>query len=336
MQSVLNTVKGTALNVAEYLTPVLKESKFRETGVLTPEEFVAAGDHLVHHCPTWQWAAGDETKTKPYLPKDKQFLITRNVPCYRRCKQMEYVGEETLVEEESGDGGWVETHQLNDDGTTQLEDKICELTMEETKDEMHTPDSDKSAPGTAPGAEDEDEDDDEAIDMDDFEESGMLELVDPAVATTTRKPEVEPKAAGTSAGATAGGEASGGGDSAVLHTRTYDLHISYDKYYQTPRLWVVGYDEQRKPLTVEQMYEDVSQDHAKKTVTMESHPHLPGPNMASVHPCRHADIMKKIIQTVEEGGGQLGVHLYLIIFLKFVQTVIPTIEYDFTQNFNMS
>lgn len=52
--------------------------------------------------------------------------------------------------------------------------------------------------------------------------------------------------------------------------------------------------------------------------------------------CRHADIMKKIIQTVEEGGKVLGVHMYLIIFLKFVQTVIPTIEYDFTQNFTMS
>ncbi|KAH8410785.1 hypothetical protein KR222_008040 [Zaprionus bogoriensis] len=342
MQSVLNTVKGTALNVAEYLTP---ESKFRETGVLTPEEFVAAGDHLVHHCPTWQWAAGDESKTKPYLPKDKQFLITRNVPCYRRCKQMEYVGEETLVEEESGDGGWVETHQLNDDGTTQLDDKICELTLDESKDEMHTPDSDKSSPGVAglsgntqPEDEQEEDDDDEAIDMDAFEESGMLDLVDPAVATTMRKQDVETPASGTAAAATSSADeaaAAGGGDS-VLHTRTYDLHITYDKYYQTPRLWVVGYDEQRKPLTVEQMYEDVSQDHAKKTVTMESHPHLPGPNMASVHPCRHADIMKKIIQTVEEGGGQLGVHLYLIIFLKFVQTVIPTIEYDFTQNFNMS
>jgi ubiquitin-like-conjugating enzyme ATG3 len=25
--------------------------------------------------------------------------------------------------------------------------------------------------------------------------------------------------------------------------------------------------------------------------------------------------------------------MYLIVFLKFVQAIIPTIEYDFTQNF---
>lgn len=45
--------------------------------------------------------------------------------------------------------------------------------------------------------------------------------------------------------------------------------------------------------------------------------------------------MKKIIQTVEEGGRDLAVYAYLIVFLKFVQAVIPTIEYDYTQNFTM-
>lgn len=63
-------------------------------------------------------------------------------------------------------------------------------------------------------------------------------------------------------------------------------------------------------------------------------PHIP--IFVIIFRFRHADIMKKIIQTVEEGGKVLGVHMYLIIFLKFVQTVIPTIEYDFTQNFAMS
>ncbi|KAK8768106.1 hypothetical protein V5799_005115 [Amblyomma americanum] len=78
MQSVINTVKGTALGFADKLTPILKESKFKETGVITPEEFVLAGDHLVHHCPTWQWSAGEGLPAKSYLPPDKQFLVTRN------------------------------------------------------------------------------------------------------------------------------------------------------------------------------------------------------------------------------------------------------------------
>lgn len=29
----------------------------------------------------------------------------------------------------------------------------------------------------------------------------------------------------------------------ILQTRTYDLNITYDKYYQTPRLWLSGHDE---------------------------------------------------------------------------------------------
>lgn len=39
----------------------------------------------------------------------------------------------------------------------------------------------------------------------------------------------------------------------IVHTRTYDLLISYDKVYQVPRFWLVGYDEDRHPLTYTQV-----------------------------------------------------------------------------------
>lgn len=46
---------------------------------------------------------------------------------------MEYVGEETVVEDDTGDGGWVETHHYDNDGTTELEDKVCEMTLDNAK-----------------------------------------------------------------------------------------------------------------------------------------------------------------------------------------------------------
>lgn len=147
--------------------------------MLTPEEFVAAGDHLVHHCPTWQWATGDEARIKTYLPKDKQFLITRNVPCYRRCKQMEYVGEETIIEnEDGGDDGWVETHHY-DPNTNELEDKVCDMTFGSKNDDDVAGDMEDEINRDNAGDGDDDDDDEEAVDMEDFEESGMLHMVDP-------------------------------------------------------------------------------------------------------------------------------------------------------------
>lgn len=313
LQNAFNVVKSKAYGVAENFVPILKESKFLETGVVTPEEFVAAGDYMVHHCPTWHWSSGEESKVKSYLPKDKQFLVTKNVPCHKRCAEIETLkdfAEGTIAGQGEGDAEWVAISggesASNREAAAGEDD---DMKVDSTKASTSMDDD-----------EDEDEDDD-AMDMEAFEEAGMLES-DAATLTT-----------GTSAGDIMS-EASSTKDG-ILSTRTYDLNITYDKYYQTPRLWLTGYDENRKPLTIDEMYADISQDHVNKTVTMEQHPHLPPPPMASIHPCKHAEVMKKICQTVQDGGGEVGVHQYVLIFLKFVQAVIPTIEYDYTRNFQM-
>ncbi|CAM9778066.1 unnamed protein product, partial [Discosporangium mesarthrocarpum] len=111
-------------NVREAVYPVRANSAFLTKGVLTPEEFVAAGEQLVFKCPTWSWEAGDPVKAKKYLPADKQFLVTRNVPCHRRVSNLkgEYVGD-TEVHIEGTDGmelergeAWVEPNVLQDRG----------------------------------------------------------------------------------------------------------------------------------------------------------------------------------------------------------------------------
>ena len=52
----------------------------------------------------------------------------------------------------------------------------------------------------------------------------------------------------------------------ILRTRTYDLNITYDNFYRTPRLWLFGYDERQRPLSEDDMYEDVSQVRASLSV----------------------------------------------------------------------
>ena len=153
-------------------------------------------------------------------------------------------------------------------------------------------------------------------DMDDFVDIAAEEEEDEALLIPPRRSETPESAAL---------------DARILRTRTYDLSVSYDKYYQTPRVWLHGYDERRNALDPRKTREDISAEHARKTVTIDPHPHTGAPS-ASIHPCKHAPTMKRLVErsVFAATGNAPKVEHYLLVFLKFIASVVPTIEYDYT------
>lgn len=356
MSSYLTAGANKFRRAREWATPTLKSSAFLERGVLTPEEFIMAGDELVYKCPTWQWESGDPRKAKKYLPADKQYLVTRNVPCPTRASALENsvaTGEEMAhIDEECGGDDWLvskllspeeqqrridekieqEFDMLDDDSepmavaidsnvnedkdtpkVEEVQDDMAKLEIQEEEDK-----EEEAVTATATEAA-ADEVDDEYADMEEFEDEDVIE--DEAAAPTS-----------TSANS---------GDN-ILRVRTYDLSISYDKYYQTPRVWMIGYSssDSSQPLTGAEMFQDVMSDYANRTVTIDPHPHIAGPH-ASIHPCQHGAVMKTIVRNLTKSVGDEEakaptVEMYLFIFLKFVSSIIPTINYDFTMDVAVS
>ena len=306
--------RNTALGAAEYMTPVLVQSQFAEKGVLTPDEFVAAGDMLVLRCPTWQWQAGDPTKARPFLPADKQFLLTRNVPCQRRaCTLGAGADDESQIAGADGDiddEGWVATHtsiaarHVRDEDAPDMEvvtAATASLAVSCTPPPPAPPAASSSAAAATPS-------------------------MPPGLEECEELEEDDPSALGAGGG--------GGATDGILRTRTYDVSMSYDKYYQCARVWLYGYSESRQPLTQGQILEDISTDHALKTVSLEAHPHIStGAGLyASIHPCKHAAVMQKLTSELRAAGRETKPEQYLFLFLKFISAVCPTIEYDYTMS----
>ena len=77
--------------------------------------------------------------------------------------------------------------------------------------------------------------------------------------------------------------------------RTYKISITYDFYYNTPRLWIQGTDDSNKPLSEAEIYDDIMSDYKGKTVTMETHPHLG--NIKALFLLRRLFFIKKNIET---------------------------------------
>ncbi|KAF8837689.1 putative E2-like enzyme [Paxillus ammoniavirescens] len=356
--------------VRDYLSPVLKESKFKEHGRITPEEFVAAGDFLSYKFPVWTWEKGDASKARDYLPVDKQYLVTRGVPCLRRATSLAYTDADEDAERllSFGDSSgaadeWVETHAGRKPALDSANNpgEIDDMPDLDGEHELASAMGNVSITSTAGATISETPDLDDIPDM---EEEDLEDGEDEATAA--------PKPGVPSSGGVIDASQIDVAHGNLLQVRTYDVMITYDKYYQTPRIWLIGYDENRTPLTPPQIFQDVSADHALKTVTIEAFPHSATLQAASVHPCKHASVMKKVIERMnvgvveeqlaarkkegKEGKKKWGfgrksavkddksagdeeevegmrVDFYLVVFLKFIASIVPTIEVDSTTAF---
>ena len=70
----------------------------------------------------------------------------------------------------------------------------------------------------------------------------------------------------------------------------------YSPYYRTPRLYLSGYAPTGQPLQPHAMMDDIVGDYKDKTVTLEDFPFFANNiKMASVHPCKHAPVMKTML-----------------------------------------
>lgn len=254
-------------NTREYLTPVLTESQFLSKGMLTPEEFVIAGDHLIRTSPSWSWESGEPSKIRPYLPPNKQYLVTRGVPSFRRISALEvdsFIDENIFLnQEEEGAGGGKEGGEEGGGETKKVEEEWFYTHSGNTTSSSSAPpaaaaSSQQQAPPAPTSSSNKEE---EYLDMED--ESLTLDEVTQGISHL--------KASGS-------GEATPGNDN-LLKVRRYDVSLTYDNYYRTPRVWLFGYDENNgSPLEPTAIFEDVMTDYAKRTVTIDPHPHLSKPH----------------------------------------------------------
>jgi ubiquitin-like-conjugating enzyme ATG3 len=208
----MSSVLGSLRRAREWAYPQRTTSAFLEKGVLTPEEFVLAGDELVYRCPTWQWEGGDESqKRKSYLPPDKQYLITRNVPCQNRVSSME-----TNLKMEDGDeddDDWLVSSILerkDDDDDVDDDFDILDADGEVMEKPKPAP-AEEIAAGTTASDSKNDENDDEYADMAVYEDSDVL-VDDDAAAVIAGSVDIN-------------------ADN-VLKVRTYDISITYDKVWR--------------------------------------------------------------------------------------------------------
>ena len=299
----MNRFHSAFSNFREYITQVpAGPSTFRETGNITADEFLQAGDYLVNKFPTWSWyhsyaggraganrdrESGPASRRKDFLPPGKQYLVTGRVPCRYRPKALEpeaaNVDEQLINLEGEGEEAWVATHTDRPPRSTNTAEApgIPNIDMEDDTqvDEIREMDIDDISRLEDMQMPSDDESDDEITNKLYVLPLYFFYFFWLRIRNVT------------------------------VRTRTYDLYITYKKYWRYPQLWLFGYTALGAPLPVQAILEDILTDYVDKTVTMETWLWMEGQSMsmASVHPCQHSHVMQTIIARQSERGDQVRV-----------------------------
>ena len=164
------TLRSHIDSLRDRFSPVSHTSTFRKTGQITPEEFVAAGDYLVYKFPSWSWSpAASAARQVSYLPREKQYLVTRGVPCSRRLDENFAGGEERVVGDgfgkTGGDGGeegegWLST---GGDATEERGAKVGDVRALGERGEVEREEEMEDEEEEIPDIDDEDEDEEAII-----------------------------------------------------------------------------------------------------------------------------------------------------------------------------
>lgn len=138
-----------------------------------------------------------------FRSNEKQFLFTRKVPCAKRCSQLQYDPKlELIIKDDESQEEWVDTHHYY---SGELSTDVKDLTTEE--------------PVNSKQADPVEEGDEEPIDMDEFMANEEVEDPNCFNFPVQNEEGIEK-------------------EDNVLKTRTYNLHITYDKYYQVRIIFV--------------------------------------------------------------------------------------------------
>ncbi|OMJ75582.1 hypothetical protein SteCoe_25236 [Stentor coeruleus] len=283
-------------------------SEYKTKGTLTPKEFEEAGDFLVHRCPTWSWQGCESRYRQNYLHPDKQYLIARGVPCYKRISKLsasimnitEMDNYSSIPDDLKPKDDWqvadisIDPEQKYEMVDESIKEGCKECIFIDKHESQENPETIESIK------------DENAVPI--LERDGYLIVNAPDENTINCQI-----------------------NDSIQAIRRYNLTITYDYYYRTPRLWLEGYDENYYPLSIDKVFEDVNPDYINKTVTGEIHPCL-GITQVSVHPCNHSEMMKFLLDICHTDPEDIQVNKCLILFLKFLSSIVPALNYDFTMS----